>query len=296
MEPRKIQLVGKRSYAVSLPKEWITRNNLKEKTVVYIEDLGDYLVLKANDKSIEKINNNNSFDLDKIERIKSFLVLLYMKGVDNIVLKSKKFNSKSISEIRNIISYLEGYSIVYEDEKNVEINFIFGDINLTIKKIIFRITYLIEVLFRSVVEKNEEMINETEQVIDRLYHLSNKILIACIGDKKKSTLNEINSKEDFLLLHMIVKKLETFADRIVDVKKFGFDDDEYKHISKLLSILKKSVEKKSNNFDLRKEINNLKNPFNDKAKVIIYRVLISSIRDIVENYILLYYNSTLEKQ
>lgn len=41
---RKIQIVGNRSYAVSLPKKWVIKNNLERKEVNITENNGNLII------------------------------------------------------------------------------------------------------------------------------------------------------------------------------------------------------------------------------------------------------------
>ena len=50
METRKLQLVGARSYSVSLPKDWVVNQGLDKQSTVYIQQTPNHaLLIKAQD-------------------------------------------------------------------------------------------------------------------------------------------------------------------------------------------------------------------------------------------------------
>ena len=77
MESRKIQIVGNRSYSVSLPKKWVGSNNLKDHDIVFIDitDNNDVLIRKTDIKN--KLNKNISVNLENFSDISEFLVFCY---------------------------------------------------------------------------------------------------------------------------------------------------------------------------------------------------------------------------
>ncbi|HEX54596.1 MAG TPA: AbrB/MazE/SpoVT family DNA-binding domain-containing protein, partial [Candidatus Altiarchaeales archaeon] len=40
MEYRKLQITGKSTFVISIPKEWIKRNNLRKGDILQIEEVG----------------------------------------------------------------------------------------------------------------------------------------------------------------------------------------------------------------------------------------------------------------
>ena len=168
MESRKIQLVGHRSYAISLPKEWIITNKLKNKDSLFIEQTdNNELIIKKNDSSsLEK--KEIDISLEEITNINEFIVFCYVRNIDKIKIITKKTDYEKIVTIRNILKYLEGYDITHEDEKAIEISFLFNDININLNHIIRRMIYLLKFTITSLINQNKKNMEDTEITIDKL--------------------------------------------------------------------------------------------------------------------------------
>ena len=102
MEVRKIQSVGKGSYSISLPKEWIVHNHLKEKDFVSIESLDNRLIIDTGGTKSGK-NSSVSVDYQKIKKLKEFIRMCYIKGIDNIKISFSNKKDKELSKIRDIL-------------------------------------------------------------------------------------------------------------------------------------------------------------------------------------------------
>ena len=58
MEYRKLISFGKSSFVVSMPKPWVTQNNLKKGDLIYMEESGSSLIL--NPTKSEKVNHEKT--------------------------------------------------------------------------------------------------------------------------------------------------------------------------------------------------------------------------------------------
>src|SRR3989338_4436309 len=118
MHKRKIQLIAGSTYSISLPKEWILKNKLKEKDELNIleKDNGNLIISSnTNERTIDSIKLNIE-DYKNIDRI---LYSCYYLGIETIDINSKKgffkeetflrvyincFNAKIITRIQNRIN------------------------------------------------------------------------------------------------------------------------------------------------------------------------------------------------
>jgi phosphate uptake regulator len=252
MESRKIQLVGNRSYSISLPKQWVISNNLKQKDSVFIEiDSNNELVIRGI-KLTKDEKSRITVNLEEIDDIKEFLMFCYIKNIDNIRLLTKNQDYEKIKSIKNILNYLEGYDIVSEDENKIEISFLFNDININIQKILARMTYLLKLLLTSLQNKDKAILEETETSIDRLYHLSKRILFSCIHNQKLRTENKINNSEDIFFYKDIFKRLENIGDQLVKLKNNNISNNETKIVTEFIDFLYQLLIRKQNPHELKK--------------------------------------------
>jgi len=102
MHRRKIQLIAGTTYSVSLPKEWVRKNNLKEKNEILFYEKNDRTLVISPYAIEGKKLNEISLDIDKyISAIDQILFAVYYLGIENISLFSKKELTKDVkSRIR----------------------------------------------------------------------------------------------------------------------------------------------------------------------------------------------------
>ncbi len=227
MESRRIQLVGNRSYSVSLPKEWVLANHLKEKDTIFID------ITKDN----EEVKKEVEMEAGKIDNITEFLMLCYVKNIDRIILKSDGMDYQKLVKIRNIINYLEGYDIVKEDEGKIEIAFLFNEVQITIPQIHRRMIYLLKLMFQAIENKDRQTCEDTENNIDRLYHLSKRIIISCTHNHRLQKENNVMNEEDLFFLKDISKKLEGIGDSLYELSSHKITEEQKKKIIALLGLV-----------------------------------------------------------
>ncbi len=145
MEARRIQSVGKGSYSISLPKDWITHNHLKEKDFVFIDNLNNNLIINAENHKPD--NKPLYVEYKKIKNLREFIRMCYIKGINNIKISFGSKEEKESSRIRDILERFHGYSITTEEDKLVEISLSFKDMDISLEKIMKRGVYLINLMF-----------------------------------------------------------------------------------------------------------------------------------------------------
>ncbi|MBD3354925.1 AbrB/MazE/SpoVT family DNA-binding domain-containing protein [Candidatus Woesearchaeota archaeon] len=292
MESRKIQLVGNRSYSVSLPKRWVLANNLKEKEVVFIDiNNNDELIIKKADTENRK-KESISVNLEEIDNIAEFLMICYVKNIDNIKILTKKPEYEKIKSIRNVLKYLEGYDIISENKNKIKISFLFNTININLKKILIRMNYLLKLELASIENKDMESLEETETSIDKLYHLSKRILFSCIRNKKLRQENDIKHDEDIFFYKDIFKKLENIGDNIVKLKNQDLSKKETKELNKFLELLSYLLVKKQNTAQIKDSLSKIKFKSNDDYTDRILGRLNELGIDIIQNSVSIKFNET----
>ncbi|MGV8086610.1 MAG: AbrB/MazE/SpoVT family DNA-binding domain-containing protein [Candidatus Woesearchaeota archaeon] len=285
---RSIQKVGNRSYAISLPKEWITLNKLKEKDDIFFEKTKDNKIILSTHNSKQE-SKDITISVDTINNISEFIMLCYVKSVDNILLTSKNFNYEKTKKIREIVTHLEGYNIVFEDEKTIKISFMFNDIKITTPQTIKRMFYLLKILLESIENNDLKTASETENAIDRLYHLSKRILLSCIRDSDLRKENNIVNDEDIFFTKDVVKKLEGIGDSIYELTEITPKKEDIERIKKILQIIEHIiVENKSVEQELQK-LESITNKHLTRSDLIIGKIIDRS-KDIIENMMSIEFN------
>ena len=286
MESRKIQLVGYRSYAISLPKEWIIHNKLKEKDNVYIDTTkNNELVIRPSSREHVK-KETLTIDIDSIDNISEFIVFGYSKGVQ-LRLISKKLSFNQIKSVREILKNLDGYEITTENDKLIEISFLFQNIDINLDKIIFRIVYLLKLMITSLENKDFSTLEETETSIDKLYHLGTKILFESLGNQKVRLENNILHQEDILYIKDIIKKLENIGDSIFMFKSIKLSNHDKNKLKEAVDYCDKILIKKETN---QVFIQKIENTTHDKELNYLINRIQHLCRDIHESVLSIEFN------
>jgi phosphate uptake regulator len=290
MDSRRIQLVGNRSYALSLPKEWVINNKLKNKDPLFIEQTGnnELIIRKSGFESSEK--REIIINLEDIKNINEFIVFCYVRNVDKIRILTKKSDYEKIVLIRKILNYLEGYDITHEDEKAIEISFLFNDINVNLNNIMRRMIYLLKFMTTSLINKDSKNIEETEKSIDKLYHLSKRILFACITSQKLRADNKIRSTEELFFLKEIVRKIERIGDVIYSMQNLKITYKDSNTINEIILILEYMLDKNKID-DAKTNLNSIKILVKDKAINQKIHKIQELCKDATENFMSIQFNN-----
>ncbi|MEM4181730.1 MAG: AbrB/MazE/SpoVT family DNA-binding domain-containing protein [Candidatus Pacearchaeota archaeon] len=281
---RKIQLVGNRSFSVSLPKDWILKNNLKKNDVIEI-------VEKGNELLIAKKNSNNGEETKKIfiedlSILTAVLILCYTRGIFKFILKFKSkedyLSAKPI--VLENLSFLEGYKILEEGNDSITIIDSYKETNILIRELAKRNCVLLNNMIESILLSKTKTKEILEAEIDRIYHLSKRILYLCSTDSSFMKKNQIKDIEEIFLWRLIFKKFENIADVLENINKQTLE----KEINDLLENLNEVfvLNKKSNlsKISLLKK-RSYKNEKIDKIKELVI--------DVLNNYLLIELNKNL---
>ncbi len=250
MEIRKIQLIAGTTYTVSLPKSWIKKNNLKEGNDISIIEKSDNNLILSHRPVKEKKLNEISLDVEdymgkdeNVQNLSQILFGCYYLGIEKITLFSKKSLSKNIkTKVRKTLLNMSGTEISYEDDNKITIRVLLDKSKIEFSQIIYRIGLLIEYSISNLVDQlniNEIRLNENE--IDRLYHLSTKMISLSLIDSNILDSSKIKNNSLIPSYFLMSKKLENLADMIyylseyINKNKIKYDNN------KILEFIKSEI-------------------------------------------------------
>ena len=214
---RKIQLIAGTTYSITLPKEWIKKNNLKEKNELNLQETNNGTIILSPEVLKETGINEIVLDIkDYLENIDQVLFALYYLGIEKIEIFSKENIPKEIKiKIRKTFSHMSGSEISYEDEKKIILRILIDKTKINLKQVIHRIILVLDLSMQNILEeldKREIRINEDE--IDRLYHLAAKTITLSLVDYKVLHSSEIHNILLIPSYFLVCKKLENIGDNI----------------------------------------------------------------------------------
>lgn len=121
MEYRKLIKFGNSSHVISIPKEWLKRNNMGKGDIVYFEedDKGDIIISSKNpeEREVKKIVNINIDELSAKE-MELEIVASYMKEFNTINITGKEIKTKE-KEIREILKRLVAIEVIEQTDKKI---------------------------------------------------------------------------------------------------------------------------------------------------------------------------------
>lgn len=243
---RKIQLIAGTTYTISLPKEWVKKNNLKEQNEVMMYE-GDNNSLTISPEIIEKKDLEKfSINIDKyLENIDQILFAIYYLGVEDITIFSKKEFTKEVkARVRKTLTHMSGTEIAYEDKEKMVIKVLLDKTKVDTIQILYRISLIIDSTILNMlgedVDIREIRINEAE--IDRLYHLIAKMISISLRDT--SILQSSNIKNVTIIpsYFLISKRLENLADNLANISEYiSKKKIDYEHKKEILTFIKKEL-------------------------------------------------------
>jgi|SRR5665647_93053 len=223
MEIRKIQLTGKSSYTVSLPKAWATQVGLREQSQVGISTLPDGS-LRVTPRESVKPQGRAIFSIEGLfeNALARQMIAIYIAGHDIFELRASQIRSDQRKTIRDMSYRLIGMEVVEETAKSVVIQDLISPNELQIKKSIRRMHLIIEAMhadaIRSLVKNDIDLANDViirDRDIDRHYLLVLKRLQAMVKTPfaKASDINASESLEYYLT----AVSLERIADHATKI-------------------------------------------------------------------------------
>lgn len=233
METRKLQLIGGSSYMVSLPKDWIKANKLRQ---------GDEIALEVEDKVITlyprgfkddlkiskvEIENLRRYD-DKF--LRRFIYALYIQGIDEILITDKNLNPRLIAKISEIVKSLIGIEIIDASDKVVLRCLTVTDFDVygVVRRMTQIVVTMIHTILDAIVRNDISAINEIKNLeidSDRLYLLAVRQEHRLIREfSSPARWNELRLilgiRTVAKLIEEILDNLENFSSYVLQLKNF----------------------------------------------------------------------------
>lgn len=228
MEIRKLQLIGGSSYMVSLPKEWVKDNRLKQ---------GDEIYLQVED-SVITIYPRKFMEIQKIARVeipelpsydekflRRYIYALYIQGLDEISIRDKKLNARLVSKIGEIAKDLIGMEIIDAGDEHLKLKCLAG-IDFDMFGVVKRLTQIIKSMLATLQDgiykkdfSSFRDIKNFEDDADRLYLLAVRQEHKLV--REFSSPAKWNELRLILGIRTVAKLLEEIADSLCDFSEYA---------------------------------------------------------------------------
>ncbi len=219
---RKIQLTGRATYTISLPREWIDRMKLEQGNELSILEQADGTLIISKESLNFSREREVTIQLEKIKDISmldKIIISKYLAGYSKIIITSNmEINPKTSKLISSTVANLIGSEIISENPNEVEIKDLALHGEFPIDKALRR-AHLIarnmqKVSIESFVNSEKENANdifERETSVDRLYFLIRREIASAL--ENPTILKELDMKpHEVLYIYPVAKSLEKIAD------------------------------------------------------------------------------------
>ncbi len=220
MHPRKLQMIGGKTYAITLPKEWVKKTGMAPKNVMFIKEKDSETLILKTSQSIDAGNIDQIFlnTEEYKENLAQVFFASYYLGIDTIIIHCPKgFDTKTKNTLKKALSQMSGTEIIYEDKNKIKIKTLLNHTKLTLNQIFVRTSYIISELIDNLLNSDYDAIEDNENEIDRLYNLANKKILYSDKNYNAITKESIKTPAQSLAYFLIAKKLENIGDNLYSI-------------------------------------------------------------------------------
>jgi len=246
---RKVQLTGKSTYIISLPKEWTSIIGINKGSEIILEILPDLTLRlyptkeKVDVKLCKRVDlGSNNFETAIIETISA-----YLAGYDKITVKMQTnnpiINKKLIETIKNKIIGLE---ILEETSDNIHMYSILDDGSFllldVLKKLVVTVNSMlddIEVVFSN--PKNKEVLMNIiarDDVVDKLFLFALRNLNQVLTGRIPLSNTPMKNLSEALYLTIGLKGIERIADHTEVIARHILENDSLNIPAELTEVYK----------------------------------------------------------
>jgi phosphate uptake regulator len=231
-EIRKVQITGKGTFVVSLPKWWVKTLKLKKGDLIEIKPLlSSSLLVSLHKRKTSKESYFISLDASQFESIDDLfrnIISNYLIGYDMFRISLKDKNATYKMELKEkIIKKLIGTEIIEESPDEVVVQCLLKNSDFSLKKLTDRISILAMSmhvdLLRSLRDKSSnvtyDLMEKRDDEVDRLYFFIVRQLNKAIHDPSfLEALGMLRITDSFSYI-IAIKSIERVADHAVSISR-----------------------------------------------------------------------------
>lgn len=209
---RRIIKLGKNSYAITIPSEWVKENKLKDKEELDVS-INQNKMIVLNERDLKK-EKTYTLDFDKydFQTFSKFFVSCFLKNYNKIIIESKDI-FKNLEVIKTLkednstleIVEMEKEKVVLKDMSNLE--------KLSINFLIEKMFRIVNLFFEKLLEGNSKFVLKIDKDLNKLYLLTYKKLLFNL----ENFCNEKNTNTIFYF--KMIENLEKIGDNLKRVSR-----------------------------------------------------------------------------
>lgn len=230
-EFRKIQLTGRSSYIVSVPKKWVTKLGLKPGDPIAIKMLEDSSLLLTPKRFLEKAGRKEAQIIvspeDNIQSIIRRIISLYVISYNIIRVKSKEGRLTPLqrASIKDAVRRkLIGAEVVTESPDEMVLQILLGYPELSVQNAIMRMFTIASLMHKDAITALKNLDKEmarsiiaTDDEVDRFDLYIVRLLKAAIQDSRLIKEVGLKNLRECLGYRLATRSLERVADHSVKI-------------------------------------------------------------------------------
>ena len=228
---RKIQVTGRASYIVSVPKRWVLALGLKPGDPIAVRALEDSSLLLIPKKLVEKTPKKEVRIIvspaDDTQSIIRRIISLYAVGCNTIYVKCKEehLTTEQLSSIKDAIRRkLIGTEVVTESSNELILQILLGYPRLSVQDAIRRMFIIASSMFRDAVSALKNLdkdlarnVIETDDEVNRFDLYTVRLLKVALQDTRLIKEVGLKTITESLGYRLVTKSLERVADHAVRI-------------------------------------------------------------------------------
>lgn len=230
MEVRKLQLIGGSSYMVSLPKNWVKVNELKQGDDIYLQVEDSVITLYP--KSFRDFARITSVEIKELPRLdekffRRYIYALYLQGIDEIVFTDEKINARTVSRIGEIVKDLIGMEIIDATEGKVVLKCLTST-DFDVYGVVRRMGQIIQSMIATIIEGIEKTDRGALRDIENLEKDSDRLYLLAVRQEHRlvrefSSPSRWNELRLILGIRTVAKLIEEIADSLYNFSTYAVE-------------------------------------------------------------------------
>ena len=229
---RRLQLTGGATYTLSLPKPWVSANNLTSRDSIRIDwrSSGELMLSPLEDSDERRTEITINMDGLPSGALYDHLMGAYISGVQEILVNSQTpLNRKTRNEIRRFLRSTRGFEIGEEDDSSARLISLLNAGELPLSASLNRMYLLLSSLVRDIVEAlqgaDSELISdhdEREREVDGLQYLIERQVGSMLSSSQIVKSLGISRKQGVEFANL-ARSLERMMDHADQIAKLAMD-------------------------------------------------------------------------
>ena len=230
-ETRKVQFTGGSTFIISLPKRWITENQIERGSFIKLrtEEGGQLTIIPSVSKVQEKLDEAaiKVSPNDRTEMITRKIVSSYLSGYNSIIIKADKqqFSLKQRHEMKNFVRHmLVGTEIVTDTSAHLVLQVLLNYPELTIQNTLRRMSIIASSMHKDAIlslrASDNSLVKDvisTDNEVDRFNLYGTRLLRAAVRNPRVTKEIGLDSGNDCLGYSQVIRSIERTADHSVDI-------------------------------------------------------------------------------